>query len=337
MTIFLAIIFLALILLVHELGHFLLAKVCKVPVEEFGFGFPPRIWAKKIGGTEYSFNWLPLGGFNKINEESFSRQSAGRRMLILAGGIFTNILLGCFFFSLVFMLGSRSLVLVSDLAPNSPAALAGIQKNDEIVSVGSRKETLTAPFLGQAFIEFVNRYKGETLTLKMNRAGKTINFQVASRENPPTGEGPLGVAIVDAGVPARPFGQSLVEAFKTTGQVIGLSFLSIYRLATRAFVEPAVLNALTGPVGVVALAGQVGKIGFAYFLQIMAFISLGFAVFNALPLPALDGGHLLFILIEKIKGSPISVRIRNSINAFGLGILLLLMVFVTIKDIKGLL
>lgn len=337
MTIFLAIIFLALILLAHELGHFLLAKICKVPVEEFGFGFPPRIWAKKIGETEYSLNWLPLGGFNKINEENFNLQPAGRRILILAGGIIANILLGWFFFSLVFMLGSRPLVLVSDLAPNSPAALAGIQKNDEIVSVNSPKETLTAPFLGQAFIEFVNRYKGETLTLKISRAGKTINFQVTSRESPPTGEGPLGVAIVDAGVPAKPFGQSLVEAFKTTGQVIGLSFLSIYRLATRAFAEPAILNALTGPVGVVALAGQVGKIGFAYFLQIMAFISLGFAVFNAIPLPALDGGHLLFILIEKIKGSPIPNRLKGLINGLGLGLLLILMIFVTIKDIKGLL
>ncbi|MEK7574511.1 MAG: M50 family metallopeptidase [Patescibacteria group bacterium] len=337
MTIFLAIIFISIILLLHELGHFWLAKFFKVKVEEFGFGFPPRIWAKKIGETEYSFNWLPLGGFNKINEESFERQPASRRMLILAGGILTNVFLGWLFFSLVFMIGSKPLVIVSDLAPNSPAALAGIQKNDAIISVDYPKETLVAPFSGQTFIEFVNRYRGETLTLKISRAGKTISFQTTSRKNPPAGEGPLGVAIVDAGVPAKPFGQSLVEAFKTTGQVIGLSFSSIYRLVTRAFAEPAMLDALTGPVGVVALAGQIGKISFTYFLQIMAFISLGFAVFNVLPFPALDGGHLLFILIEKIKGSPIPVKIKGLINGLSFGLLLILMVFVTIKDIKGLL
>ena len=101
MTIFLAIIFISVILLLHELGHFWLAKISGVKVEEFGFGFPPRIWAKKIGETEYSFNWLPLGGFNKINEESFNRQPANRRALILAGGIIANVFLGWLFFSLV--------------------------------------------------------------------------------------------------------------------------------------------------------------------------------------------------------------------------------------------
>ncbi len=337
MTIFLAIIFLSIILFSHELGHFLLAKICKVPVEEFGFGFPPRIFAKKIGETEYSLNWLPFGGFNKINEEGFGRQPAGRRMLILAGGILVNIVLGWVFFSLVFMIGSKPLVIISDLAPGSPAALAGIQKNDEVLSVIHQNEILNTPFSSQQFIDFVGRYKGEIFTLKINRNGKNMDIQVASRENPPAGEGSMGVVIVDAGAPAMPFFKSLLEAAKYTGQVIGLTFASIYHLITQAFSRPEVLSALTGPVGAIALAGQVGKIGFSYLLQIMAFLSLGFAVFNILPFPGLDGGHMLFILIEKIKGSPVPARIRNSINIFGFGFLLLLMLFVTIKDIKDLL
>ena len=337
MTIVLAIIFLAFILLAHELGHFLLAKLSKVEVEEFGFGFPPRIMAKKIGGTTYSLNWLPLGGFNKIKEESFERQPASRRMLILIGGIIANVILGWVFFSLVFMIGSKPLVMISDLAPNSPAALAGLQKNDEVLSVTFQKEILNTPFSSQQFIDFVGSHKGETITLKISRAGKTMDFQVTSRKNPPAGEGSLGVVIVDAGLPAKPFGQSLVEAFKITGQVIWLTFVSIYHLITQAFSKPEVLSALTGPVGAIALAGQVGKIGFSYLLQIMAFLSLGFAAFNILPFPGLDGGHLLFILIEKLKGSPVSARIRSYANAFGLSLLLLLMVFVTIKDIKSLL
>jgi len=337
MPIFLAIIFLSIILFSHELGHFLLAKACKVPVEEFGLGFPPRILAKKIGETEYSLNWLPFGGFNKIKEDGFENQPAGRRMLILLGGILVNIILGWVFFSFVFMLGSKPLVIISDLAPGSPAALAGLQKNDEIFSVIYQNESLNAPFSSQQFIDFVGRYKGETFTLKINREGGDMEISVGSRINPPVGEGSMGVAIVDAGSVAMPFFKSLWEAAKTTLRVIGLSFYSLYWLISKAFSEPAALGALTGPVGAVALAAEVGKIGFSYLLQIMAFLSLGFAVFNILPFPGLDGGHLLFVLIEKFKGSPVSAKIRNSINTLGFSFLLLLMIFVTIKDIKGLL
>lgn len=337
MTIILSIIFLSIVLLAHELGHFLLAKLCKVPVEEFGFGFPPRIWAKKIGETEYSLNWLPFGGFNKINEEGFERQPVRNRALILIGGILANIILGWLFFAIVFMMGSKPLVLINDVAPNSPAALAGLQKNDEILSVSYQNEIMNTPFSSQQFIDFVAPHKGETFTLKITRTGKTLDIQVASRLNPPAGEGSIGVVIVDVGFAAKPFGQSLIEASKTTGQVIGMSFVSLYKLVSQAFSKPEVLNGLTGPIGAVALAGQVGKIGFSYLLQIMAFLSLGFAAFNILPFPGLDGGHLLFSVIEKIKGSPVSVRIRGWANAFGLGLLLLLMLFVTVKDIKSLL
>lgn len=336
MTIILALIFLSIILLLHELGHFLLAKAAKVKVEEFGLGFPPRIWAKKFGETEYSLNWIPFGGFNKIKEESFESQPPGRRMLILAGGILANIFLGWLFFSLVFWLGSQSLVIIGDLAPGSPAALVGLQKDDIFLSVASGKESLTTPFSSQQFIEFVNRFQGENLTIEINRSGKNINFQLVSRKNPPAGEGSLGVVIIDVGAPAKPLGQSLVEAGKATAQVIQLTFSAIYQLVTQAFLKPEILSALTGPVGAIALASQIGKIGFVYLLQVMAFLSVGFAAFNVLPFPALDGGHLLFVLIEKIKGSPIPARFRNLINAFGLSFLLVLMFLVTIKDIKGL-
>lgn len=337
MTIFLSIIFLSIILFSHELGHFLLAKICKVPVEEFGFGFPPRIWAKKIGETEYSLNWLPFGGFNKINGEGFESQPAGRRMLILVGGILVNIILGWVFFVFVFMVGSKPFVIISDLAPGSPAASAGIQKNDEVLSIIYQNETLNAPFSSQQFIDFVSPYKGETFTLKINREGENMDILVGSRKDPPTGEGSMGVTLVDAGTPAMPFVKSLWEAAKYTGQVIGLSFYSLYWLVSKVFTKPELLGALTGPVGAVALAAQMGKIGFGYLLQIMAFLSLGFAAFNILPFPGLDGGHILFVLIEKLKGSPVPAKIRNSINTFGFGFLLLLMVFIMFKDIKGLL
>jgi len=337
MTIFLAIIFLSIILLSHELGHFLLAKASGVEVEEFGFGFPPKIVGKKFGNTEYSLNWLPFGGFNKINEESFDRQPVGRRALILSGGVIANFILGWIFLVLVFMIGSKPLVIIGDLAPNSPAALSGLQKNDEIVSVIHQDDVLNSPFSSQNFIDFTSRFKGQPITLKINRAGKTLDFQITGRLNPPAGEGSLGLVVIDAGSQAQSFGQSLIDASKFTGQVTLLTFSSLYDLVTKAFSQPALLNSLTGPIGAVALAGQVGKIGFTYLLQIMAFLSLGFAVFNILPFPGLDGGHLFFTLIEKFKGSPVSIKIRGWSNACGLGFLLLLMVFITVKDIKSLL
>jgi regulator of sigma E protease len=336
MTIVLALIFLSIILLLHELGHFWLAKAAKVKVEEFGFGFPPRLCAKKFGDTEYSINWIPFGGFNKIKEETFETQSAGRRILILAGGVLANVFLGWLFFVLVFAIGSQPLVLISDLSPNSPAALIGLQKNDVILGVASAQENLTAPFSSQQFIEFVNRFQGENLNIKINRSAKDIDFQILGRKNPPPGQGSLGVALVEAGNPAQPLGQSLISAAKATLQVFQLTFYAIYQLITQAFVKPEILSALTGPVGAVALASQIGKVGFIYLLQIMAFLSIGFAAFNILPLPALDGGHILFVLIEKTKGSPVPVRFRNLINTLGLSFLLVLMLLVTIKDIRGL-
>jgi len=336
MTIILALIFLSIILLLHELGHFGLAKMTKVKVEEFGLGFPPRLWAKKFKDTIYSLNWIPFGGFNKIQEESFEKQLPSRRILILAGGVLANVVLGWLFFVLVFAIGSQSLVLISEVAADSPAALAGLQKNDVVLAIASVQETLIAPFSSEQFIKFINNYQGEKLSLKINRQGRDLDFSVTGRKNPPAGQGSLGVVLAEAGQPGQSLGQSLVSASQATIQVIKLTFYAIYLLVTQAFVKPEILNSLTGPVGAIALASQIGKVGFVYLLQVMAFLSIGFAVFNILPLPALDGGHILFVLIEKLKGAPVSIRLRNLINGVGLSLLLVLMVLVTIKDIRGL-
>lgn len=336
MTLFLALIILSLILLSHELGHFLLAKLTAVKVKEFGFGFPPKIFSKKFGRTEYSFNALPFGGFNRIEENEFNRQSAGRRTAILSGGALANIVLGWLMLCLVFALGSGSLVMVGEIAEGAPAALAGLAKDDEIIAVAGRGESLAAPFAAQAFIDFVNRRRGEILSLEIKRGEQPLNFQIESRLNPPAGQGPLGIAVMDIGIPAHSFVQSLVVSLEATGRIIYLSFWSLGYLAARGFSQPSLFQSLMGPVGAVALAGQVGQKGFIFLLQIMAFLSIGFACFNALPFPALDGGHLFFVLIEKIKGSAVPERFKKTADILGLCILALLMLVVTVKDIKGL-
>lgn len=336
MTLILALIILSVILLLHEWGHFLMAKLTAVKVKEFGFGFPPKIFSRKYGETEYSLNALLFGGFNRIEEREFNEQSVGRRTAVLSGGILANIFLGWLMLCFVFAIGSRSLVMVSETASDSPAALAGLIKDDEIVAVASRGESLAAPFSAQTFIEFVNRYRGEVLNLTIKREEQSLNFQIESRVNPPTGQGPLGVAVMDAGIPPHSFIGSLTASLEATGRIILLSFWSVGYLLARGFSQPSLFQNLIGPVGAVALAGQVGQKGIILLLQIMAFLSIGFACFNALPFPALDGGHLLFVLIEKIKGSAVPERFKKTADVLGLCFLFLLMILVTIKDIKGL-
>lgn len=336
MILFLALIILSLILLSHELGHFLLAKLTAVKVKEFGFGFPPKIFSRKFGRTEYSFNALLFGGFNRIEEEEFNWQPARRRMAVLAGGVLANVVLGWLMLCLVFFFGSRSLVMIEEIKEGAPAALAGLLKDDEIVAVADREESLTTPFSGQSFIEFVNRQRGEILNLKIQRGEQILNFQVESRLEPPAGQGPLGIAVIDIGIPAHSFARSLTASLEATGRIIFLSFWSLGYLLTRGFSQPSLFEGLMGPVGAVALAGQVGQKGIVFLLQIMAFLSIGFACFNVLPFPALDGGHLLFALIEKIKGSAVPKKFKKTADVSGLCFLILLMLVITVKDIKGL-
>ena len=328
------IIFLSILILVHELGHFLLAKKFGLLVEEFGFGLPPRLWGKKIGETVYSINALPFGGFVKIYGEDTDAISGGmrdfrnlfvwKRAIIIAAGVLMNFLLGWLVISVVFSIGLPPAVLITDVRPNSPAGGIGLQAGDKIIDFTKVDE----------FVRYIDQNRGKEITLKIERSGKEISFEATPRINPPVGEGALGIGLVEAGLPKQNIARSFAEGFKASVEMIKAIFIALFNLISRAVVGKATLEQVAGPVGIVKITAQAGSLGFIYLLQLLALISLNLAVINIFPFPALDGGRLLFLLIEKIKGSPLPVKFEKYANAAGMALLLFLMAIITIKDIS---
>ncbi len=321
-------------ILVHEAGHFLAAKKFGLLVEEFGFGLPPKIWSKKIGETVYSINALPFGGFVKIfgedggdssMERNFASLKIWRRTIIISAGVLFNFLLGWLVISLVFSIGVPQAVVITDVKANSPAAEIRLQANDKIIGYNTTEE----------FINYINKNRGKEINLKIGRNGDDLDFKVIPRiiENTPNGEGALGVGLIDAGLPKKPILESFWEGLKTSIEMIKMIFVAIFSLIAKAIVGKASLGQVAGPVGIVKLTAQAGTLGMVYLLQLLAMISLNLAVINIFPFPALDGGKLLFLAIEKIKGSPLNQKFEKTANAVGFILLISLMVLITIKDI----
>jgi len=328
------IIFLSILILVHELGHFLAAKKFGLLVEEFGFGLPPRIWGKKIGETIYSINALPFGGFVKIygednlkeeqsRERSFISLKIWQRAIILAAGVFFNFLLGWIVFSIIFSIGMPSAVIITDVLKNTPAAEAGLMQGDIIKRFSTTKE----------LIDFINNNRGKEISLEVERNGEFLKVSAIPRINPPEGHGALGIGLADAGLPKQNIFLSFWEGLKASLSLIITIFMAIIDLIGKTFIGQASLEAVTGPVGITKITAQASSMGFVYLLQLLALISLNLTVINIFPFPALDGGRLLFLGIEKIKGSPLNPKFEKWANAVGFALLIFLMVAITIKDI----
>ena len=341
------IIFLSILILVHELGHFLTAKKFGLLVEEFGFGLPPKIWKKKIGETVYSMNALPFGGFVKIlgedgansgsreKERSFVNLSIGKRAIIIAAGVLMNFLLGWIVLSIIFMIGIPQVVLITEIKQNSPAAEISLKTGDQIIEINSVKIATDNKniFGSEQIIKIINENRGKETAIKIKRNGEIIDFSVIPRINPPAGEGSLGISLIDAGLPKQNILISFWEGLKASLILIKTIALAIFDLIAKAFIGKASLEAITGPIGIVKITSQAGSLGFVYLLQLLALISLNLAVINIFPFPALDGGRLIFLGIEKIKGSPLNHKFEKITNAVGFGILIFLMLIITIKDI----
>lgn len=351
-VIFLAI--LGILVLTHEWGHFIVARRAGLIVEEFGFGFPPRLFSFKKGETLYSINLLPLGGFVKIlgedgsgidNPKSFASKSISVRSLITAAGVAMNFILGAVLLIIGFYIGlpqaidkenetlaKNIQIQIVSVAFNSPANAAGINFGDAVkyLKIGDKIININEITILQ---NTVNEYLGKNIILGIERAGTPLEFKIMPRKDPPQGEGALGIALVKTGVMSYSWYQSVWLGVKSSFIVTWEIIKGFAGMLKNLIARGEVPSEISGPVGIAILTKQAASLGFTYLLNLIALISFNLAVLNLIPFPALDGGRLLFFGIEKIKGSKISPKIENAIHAIGLFFLLALVILITYRDI----
>ncbi len=354
LTLIIFILVLGILILVHELGHFIAAKKNGLTVEEFGFGFPPRIFGIKRGETIYSINLLPFGGFVKIlgedgseqdNPKSFSSKSAGNRSLIAASGVFMNFLLAILLLVIGFYIGLPQIIekdnealaknvkiQIVAISNDSPAEKSGIKMGDIIKYVKSGNENIAINEIS-TLQENINDNKGKEITIAIQRGKEILEINAVPRINPPEGEGALGIALAKTGIISYPWYKSFWLGTKSAFIISWEIIKGFGGLLKNLITSGKIPQDISGPVGIAVLTSQAATLGFIYLLQLVAMISLNLAILNLIPFPALDGGRLLFLGIEKIKGSKINPKIENAIHSVGLVLLLALIMLVTYKDI----
>jgi regulator of sigma E protease len=364
MSVIIFFIILLVLVLVHEWGHFFTAKKFGIRVDEFGFGFPPRaVKLFKKGETLYTLNWLPIGGFVKIfgenpdeentngpdKDRSFVNKPRWQQAIVLFAGVFMNFILAWVLFSIGFMSGMPSSMsnipdgidaenvnlIVIGVSENSPAESAGLMTKDKIVYMESGENFISAPDITPLALQnFVaengdNPIKVDYLRGKENELGSaTIIPEISD-----TGAPMIGIAMDQIGTLKLPFFGALVEGMKLTLSVTKGTALGLYNLIADGIKGTGSMASVTGPVGIVGIVGDAASFGFVYLMSFAALISINLAIINLVPFPALDGGRLLFLLIEKIKGSRINPKVANTMNSVGFILLIILMLVVTYNDI----
>lgn len=352
LTILTFLIILLVLVLAHEFGHFLFAKLAKVKVEEFAFGFPPRVLSFQKGETRYSFNLLPLGGFVKIKGEegnedsdpqSFSSQRFLTKILIIAAGVVFNLILAYFLFAAGFILGTplplgdddinpEAEVRITEVQKGSPAEHEGILAGDRILSISFKEERREVSKISEVQ-EFIQRHKGNKVLIELERGGEVIIKEALLRLEAKSGEGILGIAMVRLGIEKSGLLRSLGRSFQTTIDMTFLIAKSLFSFFAEVFSGKASFEGVSGPVGIVNLVGDFSRFGFVFLIQLTALLSINLALINVIPFPGLDGGRIFLIAIEKIKGSPFHWKFTRAFHAAGLALLILLMILVTYHDI----
>lgn len=359
LTAIIFILILGISVLVHEWGHFIAARRSGLTVEEFGFGFPPRIFSWKVNETVYSINLLLLGGFVKIlgedgseaaNQKSFASKPVSIKGIIITAGVFMNFILGALLLIIGFNIGLPQVLdkeneaLAKDIEiqvltvnQNSPAEKADLKAGDVIKNFSAESGSVFGGNDISVFQNFINKNKGKEITLKIKRGKENFEAKTVPRINTPAGEGALGIAIIKTGIISYPWHQAIWLGVKSAFITVWEIIVGFFELIKNLLITGRVSQEVAGPVGIAVLTGQAINLGFIYLLQLIALISLNLAVLNLVPFPALDGGRLLFLGIEKIKGSKIDPKVENSIHSIGLILLLALAALITYRDILKLL
>ncbi len=356
LTIITFIIILALLILAHEFGHFVAAKKSGVKVEEFGFGFPPRLFGIKRGETVYSINALPLGGFVKMlgelesskNKRALENQSRFKRFMISVSGVLMNVVLAWLLLTIGFSVGMAPVVspssevpgkrlsnevIVADFAENSPAKDAGITQGDMIKSISVQGEELKLSDFSQ-LNNFTVAHYGQTAEVVVEHNGTTETKEVKL-----TGEkdAPLGVLLVEQSIVRVPVYDAIWVAAREEYRIGVFTFEFLGSYLHTLFTTGKSAEGVGGPVAIYTYTGIFVKMGIMPLLQFVAMLSINLAIINILPLPALDGGRILFIVIESIaRRRLIKEKVENIIHTAGFVFLLLLIALITYQDIINL-
>jgi regulator of sigma E protease len=332
------------IILVHELGHFWAARICKIRVEEFGLGFPPRaIKLFERGGTLYTLNWIPLGGFVRPAGEDdpnvpggLSAASKKARLFVLSAGSGANFIFALLIFWMAYMSGSPA-VEISDVNPGSPAEIGGMQAGDVILEVNGIRAENSGTIIG-----IVNDNLGEEVLFLVQRGDEQVSLVIVPRregEYDPTVEGPIGVGLRLSSTGDRLTRSPLEAAQESASSVWQIMYLTVS--VPSMLINGEITAQEARPVSVVGISQIAGEAAetsvnnntWFPILNMMAFISVALGFTNLLPIPALDGGRILFVLIEAVRGRRIEPEREGTVHLVGMLLLLGLMVLLIVQDI----
>lgn len=369
-TIIIFILTLLVLVVSHELGHFLAAKRFGVKVLEFGFGLPPKIFKKTIGDTPVSLNWLPIGGFVRLlgedetddqvlkDKHSFAVKPVLQRIGIVVAGVIMNLILAAvLFWVILFAQGfkeripllipfqfagvnqtNESIILVGGIAENSPAALANIKPGDQIVGFNGQQL-----INGEQLISLTKENLGQEVTLTLrDQSDQTRQVKMEPRRDPPEGQGALGVELGTLTVAYLNYetpSQKLFSGISHSYNLAAYSFALLGNLIAASFqtqnFEP-VSQSLAGPVGITSIADTILRTESPLlpYLNFVALLSLNLAIINILPFPALDGGRLVFLLIEGVFKRKVRAEVERLIHTLGMAFLIALIILITFSDIR---
>ncbi len=353
LTIIAFVLILGFLVLVHELGHFLVARRFGVAVEEFGLGFPPKVISKKIGPTVYSLNAIPLGGFVKIKGEdastsndpdSFASRPVWQRTVIVASGVTMNIIAGWLILVVLFAVGApleitpdinrayvrSSDVIITAVVANSPASRAYLKSGDKILAVhGQLIDTVDTL---QAIIA---KLPSQVIVVNYERAGVPASTKLTPEvlSDVASGRAVMGVALAEVGLVRYPLGQAIITGVSATGSYLERIVAAFGGIIKNLAQGASVGDKIGGPVAIAVATGDMVAQGWRYALLFTAILSFNLAIINILPFPALDGGRIVFFIVEKLRGRPGRQAVEAAFHRAGFALLMLLAVFITYRDI----
>lgn len=328
MTIIYAIIIFCLLIFVHELGHFIAAKLCGVKVNAFAIGMGPAFFKKQKGETEYSLRIFPIGGFCALegedeeseDERAFHRKPAWQRAIVLVAGSFMNLLTAVVLMIIIAFWQGEATNTIETVLEDSPAYEAGLRAGDEVLFIDETKIEEWSQLQSA-----VGGNKGEKIQITVLRDGREMEFSAAPEYDEAVGRSRIGITPAMKRNPIAAIGSGVRNTWDMT--------VMMYDIIVKLFTGDVSTKELSGPVGIVYAVNDTAKAGVIYVVYLAALLSLNLAVMNLLPFPALDGGRLLFLLIRKITGKRVTDEMEGKVHFIGIMLLFVLMIYVTWNDI----